>query len=172
MRKEPGTWDYKVDYQKLKKRLEKLIESEPKVKRRAYYSILYIQLLNGLRIKEAIRSFKHFLETRERKFYIDPEKHGNTRAVRIPRIIKYREEYKFILNIDDEKLRHRILKFAKYHLGINTHSLRYAFITFLGNRGVAPQLIAKITGHKKLDYILRYTQKVQAEKILDQIIGE
>jgi len=35
--------------------------------------------------------------------------------------------------------------------GFNTHSLRYAFVSYLLKRGVSPSIAAKITGHRSLD---------------------
>ena len=58
----------------------------------------------------------------------------------------------------------------KRNLDFNTHALRYAFITYLAKQGYSAQLIAKMTGHKKVDYILHYTEKVEAEEILQKII--
>jgi len=54
-------------------------------------------------------------------------------------------------------------------LGINRHSLRYAFITYLLRKGISPSLIAKITRHKNLNYILTYTQQKTADKILEKL---
>jgi integrase len=49
--------------------------------------------------------------------------------------------------------------------GFNAHSLRYAFITHLLSKGVSPSIIAKVTGHASLDYILRCTQVKTAEGV-------
>jgi len=47
----------------------------------------------------------------------------------------------------------------------NTHSFRYALISFLAKNGTDPAIIAKITGHKKLDRIVQYTQMKDAVEI-------
>jgi len=52
-------------------------------------------------------------------------------------------------------------------LGINAHSLRYAFITYMLRKGVSPSIIVAITGHKNLNMILKYTEKKAAESILE-----
>jgi hypothetical protein len=54
--------------------------------------------------------------------------------------------------------------FARRHLS-NTHSVRYALITMLAPT-TPPQVIAKITHHARLDYIIKYTQKRAGEKVL------
>jgi integrase len=59
--------------------------------------------------------------------------------------------------------------YAKKVLGINTHSLRYARITHMLRNSISPSIVAKITGHKKLDYILTYTQIKTVEEALKNI---
>jgi site-specific recombinase XerD len=56
--------------------------------------------------------------------------------------------------------------YCKATYGFNTHSLRYAYITYLLSKGVNPSLVAKITGHRNLSYILHYTELKTAEDIL------
>jgi integrase len=63
----------------------------------------------------------------------------------------------------------RVKVYAKKMLGINTHSLRYARITHMLRNNISPSIVAKITGHKKLDYILTYTQIKTAEEALRSI---
>jgi site-specific recombinase XerD len=62
-----------------------------------------------------------------------------------------------------------IADYAKKTYGFNTHALRYAFVTYLLRRGVSPSIIAKITGHRSLDYILHYTEVKTAEDILSSL---
>ena len=57
---------------------------------------------------------------------------------------------------------------SRRYRGFNSHSLRYAFITYMAKKGVAPQIIAKMTQHAKLDYILHYTSTQKAERILEE----
>ena len=57
------------------------------------------------------------------------------------------------------KVLNRIKVYAEKVLNINTHSLRYAYIMYLLNHEVNPTIVAKIIGHKKLDYILAHTSK-------------
>lgn len=60
----------------------------------------------------------------------------------------------------------KVYHYAKKTYGFNTHSLRYAFISYLAKLGVQPQLIAKITQHSKLDMILNYISQITANQIL------
>jgi len=41
----------------------------------------------------------------------------------------------------------RLRVHSRYTYGFNTHSLRYALITYLLSQGVSPSIIAKITKH-------------------------
>jgi len=52
-----------------------------------------------------------------------------------------------------------------------TTSYNYADRTQIALQGVSAQLIAKIKGHAKLDYILYYTQKQKAEQILESLMS-
>ncbi|NPA98349.1 MAG: integrase [Crenarchaeota archaeon] len=154
--RKPGSWDEGLDFEWARKRLL-WIYSGVEGKEKVYAAALLVQLVNGLRVREAWKALQHFLETREREFYLEPGKQGAPRPVRIPGVIRYREEWKWILQVPPEKARKRLHYYARKYLGTNTHSLRYALVGYLARRGVAAQLIAKITGHKKLDRILQYT---------------
>jgi len=131
----------------------------------AYVAILLIQLVNGSRIGEAIRAFKTFVESGQREFQLQAEKHGNMKFFIIPDVVKNRQSYRIILTIPNNKLANRIRMFALKYLKCNTHSLRYALISFLAKNGTDPAIIAKITGHKKLDRIVQYTQLKDAVEI-------
>jgi hypothetical protein len=166
------TWDYSVDFLEAKKVLTnayKELYNMNLMPYEAYVAILLIQLINGSRIKEAIRAFKTFVESNQREFQLEAEKHGNTKPFVIPDTIKNRLSYKSILTISDDKLEARIRMFALKYLKCNTHSLRYALISFLAKNATDPALIAKITGHKKLDRIIQYTQTKDAFEILRKL---
>jgi len=166
------TWDYSVDFLEAKKVLTsayKQLFDLNLMPQEAYVAILLIQLLNGARIGEAIRAFKTFVESGQREFQLQAEKHGNTRVFIIPEVIRNRLAYKSILTIADDKLKARLRMFARKYLKINTHSLRYAPISFLVKNATDPALIAKITGHRKVDTIVRYTQTRDAVEILRKL---
>ncbi len=61
--------------------------------------------------------------------------------------------------------------FALKYLKCNTHSLRYALVSFLAKNGTDPAIIAKITGHKDLKRIVQYTQEKDAVEILRKLSG-
>ncbi len=77
------TWDYSVDFLEAKKVLTnayKQLFDLNLMPYEVYVAILLIQLLNGARIGEAIRAFKTFVESGQREFQLQAEKHGNTRV--------------------------------------------------------------------------------------------
>jgi len=166
------TWDYSVDFLEAKKVLTsayKQLFDMNLMPYEAYVAILLIQLLNGARIGEAIRAFKTFVESGQREFHLQAEKHGNTRFFIIPGVIRTKITYRTVLTINDALLEDRIRKFARKYLKTNTHSLRYALISFLAKNATDPAIIAKITGHKKMDMITRYIQTKDAVEILRKL---
>lgn len=168
------TWDYGVDFLEAKKVLAaayKQLYDMNLMPYEAYVAILLIQLINGSRIKEAIRAFKTFVETGQREFQLQAEKQGNLRFFIIPDVIKPKVTYRSVLTINDKLLEDRIRKFTSRYLKTNTHSLRYALISYLAKNAVDPAIIAKITGHKKLDRIITYTQTKDAIELLRRLSG-
>jgi len=55
-----------------------------------------------------------------------------------------------LLDKDKDVIRANVNKYLHRKLGINAHSLRYAFITCTLRKGVSPSIIVAITGHKNL----------------------
>jgi site-specific recombinase XerD len=173
-----GTWDLGLDYEEWyrtfvddlhKYRNKRGIRAQ---RRFTYISILLLQLRNGCRVSEAYDAFKGFVDSGEREIRLTAGKGGTERLLVVPKEIysKDRYIYRYIIKESDEKqFIDRIKQFARRYYKINTHSLRYALVGFLASRGVSAQLVAKITGHKRLDRILDYTQKVRAEKILKDL---
>ncbi|AON96482.1 viral integrase [Acidianus two-tailed virus 2] len=167
-----GTWDYSVDFVEAKKTLVsayRQLYDTNLMPYEAYVAILLIQLANGCRIREAIRAFKTFVESGQREFQLQAEKHGNIRFFVIPDVVKKKATYNAVLTIDDRKLSARIRMFALHYLKANTHSLRYALISYLAKNAVDPAIIAKVTGHKRLDRIITYTQIKDAIDILRKL---
>jgi site-specific recombinase XerD len=138
------------------------MESAKRITTVSNLAVLYIQLVNGSRVSEAVEAFNRFLETgkRELEIRVRKIKKFETRRILIPSFIKRRGV---------PRKSGQVEVFAQRQ-GINTHSMRYAFIGYMGRRGVAPQIIAKITHHKKLDSILGYTQQKVADDLLDEVV--
>ena len=159
-------WDRGLDYEKEYRRLLRLYRQERRKARKANLLVLLTALRNGARVSEAIEFLKKVLQTGKRELEIPVKKQKKpvTRPMVLPREIDVREVRELAYWVMN-RTRQKVYSTAK-SLGYNPHALRYAFISHLAKRGVSAQLIAKITGHRKLDYILHYTQKKRAEEIL------
>jgi integrase len=159
--------DYEVTYSKILKHMVKA-----KYPHLCYDAILLVQLRNGSRISEAVRSFREFLTTHaiEVNVRVSKRKDNAQRLMVIPReLINTNiniDICKELLIFDDEKLIDRVKHYAKRVYDFNTHSLRYAFVTHLLKSGVNPAVVSKITGHKNLGYILVYTQEKAGVEVL------
>ena len=162
-------WDACVDYREAySKILGHLIKTG-----HPWDVILLIQLRNGSRIGEAIEAAKAFCETKAAAVRVRIEKHkeGDTRLMVLPEELRNKEGRDYLaqacLRLAKVKNPKSAVKvYCKATYGFNTHSLRYAYITYLLSKGVNPSFIAKITGHRNLSYILHYTEMKTAEDIL------
>ncbi|MEM4533017.1 MAG: hypothetical protein QXU89_05090 [Desulfurococcaceae archaeon] len=171
-------WDKGVDYETTYNLILKtMLKNIGKNKVNACYdAILLIQLRNGLRISEAVRSFKKYLTVGKKELYIDlsKKKTPEERLVIIPDELYLNQNIKKtcseLLSTDDKLLKNRAIVYCLRKYRINTHSLRYSFITYLLKQGVNPAIISKITKHSKLDFILTYTQEKLAQEILKHLV--
>jgi integrase len=171
--KQPRSWDYGVDYEKAYREFVKLVQTEKDGYTKCYVAIALTALRNGSRIGEAIETFKEFLNTSKTKIYVRVEKHKKEdyRLMAIPKELVEEDLTicRDLLSKKKDHIRANIDKYLRRRLGINCHSLRYAFITYMLRRGVSPSIIAAITGHKNLNMILKYTEKKAAENILEDL---
>jgi len=136
---------------------------------RCYDAVLLIQLRNGSRVSEAVRALRRFLEARsvEVEVEVSKKKRRETRLMVIPgEVVAAAAPCRELLGVEEKALVNRVKSYCRYTYGFNTHSLRYAFITYLLRQGVNPSIVARITRHSRLDYILRYTQEKAAEDAL------
>ena len=185
-------WDRGVEFTEMKKKLEKMIdEFSQKDNSQAvigsFYSFTaYLQLLHGLRAQEALEAaLKFTFESRgEREVMVKvrKKKKPETRLVFLPprisrKFLKGLSRRAEILAIkerferDSWKAAKSYQNWCRKHLKVNSHALRYSFVVHLSQRGVSPQLIARITAHSRLDYILRYTSQIKAEELLREVVG-
>ncbi len=152
-----------VDFQRVRRKLRELLKKTRRVKQRVALQILYIQLVNGARVSEAIEAYYEFVKdpsTRRIYVRVRKSKKNKTREIVIPREIEP-------INI---KITKRYIQYVcKKYLKTNTHSLRYAFITFMAKQNIPYQVVAKITKHSNLNLIEHYTQELIAQKLLHEI---
>ncbi len=154
-----GTWDKGLELGSiiptLKEELGKAERSEY-----TYLAVLLTQALNGCRVGEALAAIQDFAKTgqRELRVRIEKRKDGAERLIIIPEVEREK--------IDPCVKLAAIKMYAIRKLKINTHSLRYAWITSQAKGNVNPAIIASITGHKNLNMLMRYIQKKQGEEYL------
>jgi len=141
---------------------------------RCYAAIALVQLRNGLRASEAVRALAEYIQSKRLEFELQPakKKRRDPRLVVIPDLLAGEDLAYCLDTLQEGGLRRatdRYRKWLQRHTGWNTHSLRYSFITHLLEHGVNPAIIAKITKHSRLDYILTYTQEKLARRILEEL---
>jgi len=165
-------WDKGLDYEKTKRQiLEKMKELKMKRgvnarKALAYCVALLFQLRNGSRVSEAVDATIEWAKTKKKEVEVRVRKHKtpDTRKMVAPEELK--EEDRLDVASVIELIKPASVKmFAKRNLGFNSHSLRYARITYLAKKGISPSIIAKITHHRDINYVLRYTEQKTADEI-------
>jgi len=163
-------WDKGISFKQVERIILKEMARarESDLKAYCYWSIALIQLKNGARISEAIEGFKRALQSGSREVEVRVRKsRDKTRLIVIPKMVELKP-CKWLLQEDDRSIRERVRVYL-WRKGLNTHSLRYAFITELSSRGLPPQLIASITKHSDLDTIVTYIQGREARELLQYI---
>jgi len=172
VKKVKKTWDRGLDFEKIKAELEQAMEKTSRGPTYSNLATLYIQLINGSRVSEAVDAFNNFLEERKRDLEVQVRKRWrkDKKAGKVVQIIEFR---KMLIpsSIKRQGIRRTPtqVKVFAHRKGFNTHSLRYAFVSYLGKRGIAPQIIAKITHHKRLERIIDYTSQKAADDVLKEV---
>lgn len=180
------SWDQKLDFGEYEKRFSenlkrlnmvkeykelKGISTKSIEKQILYTSILYVQLLNGCRISEACEAVTQFTHDGNREQKTKARKrraNGAQVLIIIPKSVKRSLQ----IEGSHEQIINAVKCFAKRHYGINTHSLRYAWIAQMGREGIPSNLISKAIRHSSLQTIMNYTQEDQADDIKRKFIEE
>ncbi len=173
------SWDMGLDYDRTYHQilggLEELRGRRTITARRklAYCCVLLTQLRNGSRVSEAVDAVLEWCSTRKREVEVTVRKQRNSAEKRnmvIPKQLMEQDRLDVLalkdwLPQDPSRIEH----FARRSFGWNTHSLRYAKVSQLGSLGYPAQVIARVTHHRKLDFILRYTQQKLADQVLRKV---
>ena len=163
------SWDKGIAFEYAYAKIKKQFQKSKKPTHRVYNAILLIQVRNGCRISEAVDAFIEFVKTKKFEVLtrVAKKKNAEERLIVIPSELR-NENFNDCIDIiaDRKKLLTRVKVFCLRKYGFNTHSLRYAFITYLLRNGIETPIVAKITKHSKLDMILKYTQEKTAEAVL------
>jgi integrase len=166
-------WDSGLDYSETYQR----ILSHLNRTRKPQDVVLLIQLRNGSRVGEAVEALRQFCETGKTEVYVRVEKHKDAKDQRLmvlPEELR-KGQGKVLLESacgwlsSVEKPKAAVKEYCRRTYGFNTHSLRYAYITYMLSRGVNPTIVAKITGHRSLEHILHYTERKTAEDLLREL---
>lgn len=153
-----------------------------KPSRRSKTAVLLICLRNGCRVSEGFDAFHLFLangcreqtvKVAKRGFKYKKDDKGQRRRANpggeaeepVYRLIIIPDEVSNTLPAIETELQ-SVTHHARRYFDFRPHSLRYAFITYMGKQGVAPQVIAKQTQHSNLSMILNYTTKQEADAVL------
>lgn len=166
-----GTWDREIDYaQAYREILEHArAAGDPRD------AFLLVQLANGSRVGEAVEAVRRACE-----LGVGP---GGKVSVRVEKRRDYYERPVILPPALPAELlakacewlkgvsrpKHAIEMYALRAYGFNTHSLRYAFVTWAASQGVPVNLIAKMTGHKTIDHLITYTERRAAEELLARL---
>ena len=106
--------------------------------------ILLIQLRNGSRVGEAVEALRQFCETGKAEVYVKVEKHkdlGDQRLMVLPEELR-RGQGRVLLesacgwlpSVSNPK--DAVISYCRRTYGFNSHSLRYAFITYMLSKHV------------------------------------
>jgi site-specific recombinase XerD len=146
--------------------------------RSPYDVVLLVQLRNGSRVREAVEATRQFCETGQDLVLVRVEKHkdNDLRLMVLPEELRSGEGRQLLSEacarlsaLRNPKAAVKV--YCRRAYGFNTHGLRYAFVSYLLKKGVSPSIVAKITGHRLLDHILRYTEVRLVEEVLAGLRG-
>ena len=187
---------YKMLKKDLKKLQQKPFLYKKDKKKYAYLLVFLLQLRNGCRIWEAITGMINLcinlenINWNERviiKVRTQKRKDRELRELILPKCVNkadietVKEEFIKIMNevmnaetIEEKgkirlKVVNRLGTWLSKNYGINSHSFRYAYITYLGEKGIPSQVLAKITKHQNINYIEKYTQSKLGSEILKNL---
>lgn len=155
-------WLKPLDFKKTEKKLLTLMKQARTLKQLVAIYILYIQLKNGTRLSESIQAYSQFVENGRREQYVRVRKAKTPkqRLVIIPGAVK---------RIDAEVTDRYVRYVCNKLLNCNTHSLRYAYITYLTQLNIPSHLIQKITKHSQTEMIEHYTNELLAIQLQRKI---
>jgi len=189
-------WDKGIDYEQTQKRLSKAIDEHAYYARTTgqqtrynkffYGCVLLTQLVNGARITEALDAVLQYMTEDKTEFNIyvrktrrkHPKSKIKYRKIVIPpQVQKYKttlEYCMYLKNKNFKRLKNNIEAHCIKEYGFNTHSLRYAFITYMAlEKNTNAILIKKITKHSSVEMVGRYVQTKQADEVLRKnVLGD
>ena len=181
-------WDKNLEYddveKSLKAEIKKLVMEKGYYKgkgkkmpsrsgiRLAYYGILYTHLINGSRISEAVDGVMNFRIDKKREQWVEARKrrkNKKNKLINIPTNIKVG----FFDALEDKnfkQIHNGIILFTRNYLKINTHSLRYAWVSKQGKDNVPSNITSSYMRHTNPGMIERYTRDRDADEFFTKKI--
>lgn len=160
-------WDKRVSYEWALNELLRAYRKARSSKRKCYIAVYITQLRNGSRISEAARFIEKVVAEGVVEAYVRLSKSrgDRERLMVFPEFLDLREVRTVCYGV---RLDPRVLKvYIRSVLpGVNTHSLRYAYVNKLLRDGVNPAYVSMIVGHARLDTLRSYIQRHVSEDLL------
>lgn len=177
-------------YNFLIERLHNPKYSQPLTLRKIIFTLIAMtQLRNGSRISEAVRAFysynhkQSFLPSVKVKISkSDAQKTNKSgqpykpkarlRDIKFQKFVDITDIQHLIFTqlkkLDFKKLSKRVLDYLQAHFQFNTHSLRYACVSYLLNTKHQDVVtVARFIGHNNVNTIIKYCQAKNVEKLYD-----
>jgi len=184
-----SSWDKHLKYEEWVKKFENEIRRLKKEKEYAdfknvkkprtelhlaYNSILLTQLMNGSRISETIEALLKFAADKKHEHcqYTGAKKRRRNkkdRIIIIPNIVTSN----FISYIKDrsvKQIQNGVMLFAMNRWKINTHSLRYAFVSYQNRKGTPASVTAGIMRHTNVGMIEHYSRDEEADELFKEMM--
>ena len=181
------SWDRNLKYEDWEKKLEDEIKAlriekeyyELKGLKRsrtslhlAYNAILLAQLVNGSRISEAVQAVMQFAADKKREQSVDARKrraHKKARIFIVPKTVKV-GFFDVLEGRTEKQITNGVMQFALNHHHINTHSLRYAFVSYQNRKGTPATVTAGILRHSNVGMIEHYSRDQEADEIFRSMV--
>lgn len=131
-------------------------------------AVAIIQLTNGSRVSEALEAYEKWLRTGSVKLTVRVRKKRSPeeREIIIPSFLR---PYRSRLKQKRVPSRWGVLDYLERNYGINTHTLRYTFITWHA-KTLSPAYISKMIRHSNLNMLMTYLSKREADRLLEEIV--
>lgn len=181
------TWDRNLKYEDWEKKLEdeiralkiekefyalKGLERTRTSLHLAYNAILLAQLVNGSRISEAVQAIIQFAADKKREQRVDARKrraHKKARIFIVPKTVKA-GFFDVLKGRTEKQITNGVMQFALNHHRINTHSLRYAFVSYQNRKGTPATVTAGIMRHSNVSMIEHNSRDQEADDLFREML--
>ena len=163
--KKQGWYREKYEYPRLLNMMKRQLKKKPTPS----LAVAIIQLTNGARVSEAIDGYAEWIRTGKVDVKVRVRKKRDNVEYRRIVIPSFLREFRQTLKEKGVPTRQAVYSYLKENYGVNTHTLRYTWVTWHA-KTLSPAYVSQIIRHSKLDMLLRYLSKYEADKLLDEIV--